>query len=344
MHEYIDIQFKRSGKAFDIERQVAHGFEFKETDPPTRTINIGFRAYDDGTRYRLAHIRQVKGWRPEEFRVRTSVEDGSLVLRGDDEYSLPEGFYEITVNVSGAKVKKRPPRVEVKHDGHGVVAVDLETDDRTIEVDLTGADPQVLDVLDASTLGGEPAVTWLDDDEIRPTRRACLLNLLASLRVFPKLSEPLIADVTCIFTALDDRTYAQVTPAFFDRVEELSEQHDRVYPEGRPHASIHNLLIPALCEFDAGATGVFEEQGLLSFRVEGSPSLQMVIATPKTVYDCRYADLDLDLANPLQDLAGLMIHMGEVLDGKPTNHLDLRRKLANGKAKPYLFYTVKAAP
>ena len=34
------------------------------------------------------------------------------------------------------------------------------------------------------------------------------------------------------------------------------------------------------------------------------------------------------------------LHVGELLDGKPTNHLDLRKNLAKGKAKPYLYYTV----
>ncbi len=341
MHEYIDVQFTRNGKPFKIERRVAHGFEFKETDPPTRTIDIGFRAYDDGTKYRMAHIRQVKGWRPEEFKLRTAVEEGSLVIRGDDEYSLPEGFYEITANVSGAKVKKRPPRLEVKHDKHGVVIVALEMDDRTIDVDVTAADPAVLNVLAESTLDNQPGQTWIDNEDIRPTRRACVLNLLASLRVFPKVSEPLISDVTCVFSSLDDRIYAKVTPPFHERVEALSEKHDKVYPEGRPHAKIHELLIPALCDYDSKAKGMFEEKGLFSFRVEGSPSLQMVIAMPKAAYHCRFADLDLDLANPLQDLAGLVIHLGEVLDGRPTNHLDLRKKLAGGKAKAYLYYTVE---
>jgi hypothetical protein len=35
--------------------------------------------------------------------------------------------------------------------------------------------------------------------------------------------------------------------------------------------------------------------------------------------------------------------MGELFDGKPTNHLDLRKSLAKGKAKEFLYYTVVAA-
>ena len=341
MHEYIEIQFKRKNKPFRIARQIKDGFEFEESDPVTRTIGIGFSPYDDGTKYRMMHIRQIKGWAPTEFRLKISVEDGSLVLRGDDPYSLPEGFYTVTASVEEAKVKKRPPRIELKHDSHGVVVVELELDERTIEVDISGADQQILDVLGRSIIDGQPAATWIDDDDIRPTKRACALNLLASLRVFPSAKEPLLADVRCLFKGLDDRTYAQTTTNFFDRVLALSEKHDKVYPEGIPHADIHQWLLDEIAPFDPQAAGVFDKDGLLSFRAEGGPSLQMVITSkPKSSYGFRFVDLDLDLGNPLQDVAGFVVHMGELLDGKPTNHMDLRKKLGKGKSAPYLYYKV----
>jgi hypothetical protein len=343
MHEYIEIQFRRKNKPFAIERQVTGGFEFDEPDPPARSIDVGFSPFGDGTKYRMMHIRQVKGWSPQEFRLRMSVEDGSLVIRGDDEYSLPEGFYDVTADVDSAKVKKKPKRVEVKHDSHGVVVVDLELDERTIDVDIAGADTQILDVLARSVFDGQAGTLWIDDDDVRPTKRACALNLLANLRVFPSLSKPLITDVMCLIHGGDERTYAQVSPAFCDRVTALSEDHDLVYPEGPPHASIHELLLKSIEAFDPAATGVFLKSGLRSFRAEGGPSLQMVITTePQKTYPSRYADLDLDLGNPLQDVAGFVVHIGELLDGKPTNHLDLWKKLKKGKASSYLYYKVVA--
>jgi len=66
----------------------------------------------------------------------------------------------------------------------------------------------------------------------------------------------------------------------------------------------------------------------------------MVIATPNTPFQSRFVDLDLDLGNPLQDVAGLIVHIGELLNGQPTNHLDLRKKLSKGKAAPFLYYNV----
>jgi hypothetical protein len=66
----------------------------------------------------------------------------------------------------------------------------------------------------------------------------------------------------------------------------------------------------------------------------------MVIAVPPVGAPHTYADFDLDLGNPLQDVLGLVVHVGELLDDNPTNHLDLRRRLAKGKAADFLYYTV----
>ena len=343
MHEYIEIRFRRNGKAFDVKRQVASGFEFAETDPPTRRIDLGFAAFDDGTRYRMQRVRQTHGWDSQRFDLKVSVEDGSLVVRGANEYSLPEGWYRITTNVSGARVKKvDQKRVEVVHDSHGVVTIDLELDHRTIDVDLTSADGQILDVLNASMLNGQSGTDWVQSKAIRPTRRACALNLLAMLRVTPNKSKPLLRDVACLFVGKDDRSYAKVTPTFDDRVAELSESHDKVYPEGPPHAKIHEELLKEIVKFEPAAGALFTPKGLLSFRAEGSPSLQMVIARPTSAYPSHFADLDLDLGNPLQDVAGFLVHVGELLDGKPTNHLDFCKTLSKkGRStRPFIYYTV----
>jgi hypothetical protein len=340
MHEYIEVRFRRKNKPFRLKRQIAAGFEFEEPDPPARALSVGFAPADEGTRIRMTRIRQVKGWPGAIFKVRVSVEDGSLVIRGDDEFSLPEGFYRISVNVTDAKVKKQPPRVEVVHDSHGVVTIDLELDERDIEVDLQDVDPDILKVLNASTIDATPGAEWVADEDVRPGRRACMLNLLAVLRITPTVSEPLIGGINAFFRGEDERVYASVSHAFSERVVALSETHDKVFPEGTPHADIHKLLIPALCAFDPTATPCFDDGHLLSYRAEGSPSLQMVIATPLSTFDHRFADIDLDLGNPLQDVSGFVIHIGELLTGKPTNHLDLWKKLNGGKTKPFLYYKV----
>ena len=108
-----------------------------------------------------------------------------------------------------------------------------------------------LRVLEASTLDGRRG-RWGQDSDVRPTRRACALNRLATLRTTPTASAPLLAEVDCIFIGRDDRCYARVTPAFYTRVQALCDQdNNRVYPEGPPHAKIHEELLIAIADFDS---------------------------------------------------------------------------------------------
>ena len=67
--------------------------------------------------------------------------------------------------------------------------------------------------------------------------------------------------------------------------------------------------------------------------------MQTVIATPPAGFAHTYAEFDLDMGNALQDLEGFVVHMIELTDGKPTNHLDLRDKVAK-KAGRFLYYDI----
>jgi len=116
----------------------------------------------------------------------------------------------------------------------------------------------------------------------------------------------------------------------------LANDDDKLfYAEGSPTAPIHQQLLDAI---PADEKEGFKK--LLSFRSEGRPSLQLVIAVPPVGSAHTYAEFDLDLANPLQDVLGFVFHVGELLDGKATNHLDLRKKLSEGKAGEFLYYTI----
>jgi hypothetical protein len=168
-----------------------------------------------------------------------------------------------------------------------------------------------------------------------------LLNLLAALRSRPNVGSPLLSLVHDVFLAANDRIYAKVDRSMFDTIQRLvADPNAPFYAEGPPHAPIHGRLLDAIPEpIDVKARFT----GLLSFRGEGKPSLQAVIAMPPPDLPHTYVDFDLDLGNPLQDLLGFVVHMGELLSGKPTNHLDLRKTLLKTKAAPFLYYTVRSA-
>lgn len=338
MNEYIKVGFRRNGRPLRLKRQVPGGVEFDETDPIERAVGIALKAGSPATRARMDNVRRTQGWDPGQFKLRPSVEDGFLILRGDNEYALPEGLYKLKVQIEEATTPNRFQTADVDHDGHAVVVVNVGLDTRTVAVDLEDCDRAVQRVLDQSVVDGVAATTWLEDATRRPTRQACLLNLLASLRTRPTKSAPLVTLVQKVFHVGNDRLYARVDRTLLDTIRTLSLDATKpFYAEGRPNAPVHGRLLSALPE-PQEVKARFTE--LLSFRGEGRPSMQAVVAVPPPDLPHTYAEFDLDLGNPLQDVLGFFVHVGELLDGKPTNHLDMRKRLAKTKASEFLYYAV----
>ena len=339
MNEYIEIRFQRNGKPWRVRRQVPGGVEFDETDPLQRTVGIGFDAADDITKYRMRRIRQLQGWEPNQFKLALAVEDGAIVLRGVTPLALPEGRYRIQVTLEEAKIRGSGKTVSFVEDGHAVCDIELSTDSREIIIDLAPSDSTIRRVLDASSIDGQEALEWLAGTW-RQTRKACLLNLLATLRIRPTVASPLLQYVQHIFWISNDRLYAKVDRQLPGMLEALAlDPKKPFYREGRPKSDVHLKLLDAIPE-SPDLKRLFTPEGLRSFRGEGRPSLQAVVAEPPVGLPHTYAEFDLDLGNPLQDLAGFVVHMGELLDSTVTNHLDLRQTLAKTIADQYLYYTI----
>jgi hypothetical protein len=336
MNESIEVQFKKNGKRLRVKRQREGGIEFDEPDPLERTVGIQLMPRGEATRVRMDSIRRTQGWTPGQFLLKMSVENGSILLRGVNEHALPEGMYEIRIQVEETHTPQRRT-AQVDQDEQEVISFDVTMDDRTVDVALEDLDASIATVLDQSSVDRATARQWLADDTRRPTRQACLLNLLASLRTRPNLATPLVHLVHEVFHVANDRMYAKVDRRLLTTVKALADDPSRpFFAEGKPHAPIHGLLIEGIP--DASERPRFKN--LLSFRSEGKPSMQIVVAVPPADLPHTYAEFDLDLANPLQDVVGFFVHIGELLDGKPTNHLDLRKSLAQTKAADFLYYTI----
>jgi hypothetical protein len=337
MNEAIEVQFRQNGKRQRVKRQLPGGIEFDERDPLERTIGLEFSAQSEITRMRLDSIRRIQGWAPGEFKLKMSVEDGSIVLRGVTEHALPEGRYRIRTQIEEVSSPRSQTAV-LDHDGKATVSIDVKMDNRSVAVDLTDADEGILRVLDRSRVDGAKAIDWLQDTDRRPTRQACLLNLLASLRSRPTLGAPLLALVDRVFLVANDRIYAKLDRAVLSTLQQLADHPTKpFFAEGRPHARIHERLLDEIPE-PPEVRMRFKD--LTSFRAEGKPSMQVVVAVPPPDLAYTYAEFDLDLGNPLQDLVGVFVHLGELLDGKPTNHLDMRKVLAKSSAKDFMYYTL----
>jgi hypothetical protein len=152
----------------------------------------------------------------------------------------------------------------------------------------------------------------------------------------------LITSVNSILFADVDRIYRSVDRDLYKRLSDLAnDPHRPVYSEGAPKDAIHKRLLRTLD--DKGLEPDISVFELQSFRQEGKPSLQTVVATTDSDHQkqSHYADLDLDLGNPLQDVQGFFIHLGEVIDPGKTDHLNVYKKLVKDKSvKPFLYYVV----
>ena len=279
MNEYVEIRFRRNDKPWRVRRQVPGGVELEEPDPLQRTVGIGFAGADDITKYRMRRIRQLQGWEPNQFKLALAVEDGAIVLRGVTPLALPEGRYRVQVSLEEAKTRGAGKTVSFVEDGHAVCDIELTTDNREIAVDLAECDTAIRRVLDASSVDGQDVVEWLKADW-RPTRKACLLNLLATLRIRPTVSAPLVQYVQHVFWISNDRLYAKVDRQLPGILESLAlDPKKPFYREGRPKADVHLKLLDAIPE-SPDVKRLFTPEGLRSFRGEVRPSLQAVIAEP----------------------------------------------------------------
>jgi len=340
VNEFIEIRFRRNGKPFPLKRQLAGGIEFDEPDPIERTVGITFHAASPATRERMNSIRRIQGWDPGQFKLNVAVEDGALVLRGVNQHALPEGLYKMKVEIEEARTPRKFTIADVEHDSHAEVHIDLQLDERGVKVDLDDCDSDIRQLLDRSVIDDVAAATWLEDEGRRPTRQACLLNVLASLRTRPTNRAPLVQLVREVYYVGNDRVYAKVDRSLVDVLQTLSNDPAKpFYAEGTPRAAVHGRLLSGLPE-PPEVKARFAT--LSSFRGEGRPSMQAVVAIPPPDLPHTYAEFDLDLGNPLQDVLGFFVHMGELLDGKPTNHLDMRKVLAKARASDFLYYTVVA--
>ena len=174
MNEFIRVRFKRqTGARFKVVKQTPDGIEFDERDPIERTVGFQINPRGSATAERMRRIARVKGWGLNEFKLRVSVEDGDIILRGHDADSLPEGLYALRVAIEEAATPKKNINIEIKQDGHAAFDVPVMLDVRDLEVDLTdcrSADPAGARCFQ----GGRTEWNRLGDRPRPPADEACL--------------------------------------------------------------------------------------------------------------------------------------------------------------------------
>lgn len=345
-HESFEIRLKRDGalvpvvEAADESGLILHG----ETDAFPRKFFLEFDSPSSVTRFRMRAVQRLNGWHPWEFKLRRSItDDGCLSFRGDGPRALPPGHYWIRPFIEDLVVGRgRRLKVRIEEGATSVIEVSVASDKRRIELTrpVSEWDPGMRRVASRTRIDGRTVAKWLDRKGVRESRKACFLNILAGLRGTTFENRPLLDSVEDVFFAGVDRVYTRASAELYRVVVALAaDPKRRFYAEGRPKARIHEMLLTRAQEKFGLDPKAFT---LESYRSEGGPSAQIVFGVPGLVAHEHLAEIDVDLGNPLQDVRGFVVHMGELLDAGRTDHLELRKKLARRKSlAPFLYYKVR---
>jgi hypothetical protein len=342
MNERIRVAFEIDGQPLPVQSFDATGLRFEdEIDCWPRSVLLEFDGNNAITRTRMNWVRSRWGWNPGLFNLTVSLDGGALVVRGVDDRSLPAGSYWFVVQINSLIVRGGTKIVAVDDGAETTVTLQVSIDPRRVVLRRPIAqwdDAMIRQALQRSgqTFDGLAIGDWLASDKPRESRKACLMNLMAKLRTLPDPDEPFLAHVRRIFHTDVERIYVEVDDALLRRLRELSSEDERpFYDEGKPASPDHLRLL---------AAASVPDHELESFRQDGRDSMQVVVAYPPGAGDGRYfADVDIDLGNPLRDLEGFVIHMGELCSGTDTDHLALHDALVAPKqpTAPYIYYDVK---
>jgi hypothetical protein len=341
MNERIRIQFEMDGAPLPVQSFDATGLRFEdEVDCWPRSVLLEFDANNEITRTRMNWVRDRWGWNPGVFNLDVSLDDGALLVRGVDPRSLPGGSYWFVVQVNSLIVKGGTQIVSVDDDRESTITLKVSEDSRRVVLQkpIDQWDEMIRGTVMRSgqTFDRLSIADWLESNQPRECRKACLINLLAKLRTLPDPGDPFLGHVQRIFLTDVERIYVEVDEDMLDQLRQLSADPMRpFYDEGPPASPDHMRLLKSAS---------VPNHALQSFRQDGRNSMQVVIAYPpgETGPPRYFADVDIDLGNPLRDIEGFVIHMGELLTGQDTDHLTLHDALAKAKqpTAPYIYYDV----
>lgn len=346
MDESLLLCFRSEGQPLNVaEFRPDQGIVFeRRRDASPLIMALGIQPVWPGL---LDPVRRRHDWRDKQFCLDAVKQDGGIRLSGfqGDREGFPPGVYDLTVEIESMRFRDATRRVTVREGRQTQLTLHEKPDRRGIRL-RDNIDPQISALIHdpRSVIDGQPLPDWLASRQPRAARQACLLNVLAKLRVPPDppagFTESLASSLHFLYFADVDRIYAAARPGLAAYLENLVAAGLWV-KEGRPVATIHERLLASLARFgvDEAAQARF---ALNSFRQGGRNCLQICLASPPEDFadPTVYVDIDIDLGNPFWDLEGLFVHLGEFLDPARTDHFALRRALNKGATKDFLCYDV----
>jgi hypothetical protein len=290
----------------------------------------------------MDQVREGKGWGSKAYKLNLSLCDETLVVTGVDPAALPAGRYWFRLQIGDFILPSERIRLDLKENQKTPVEIEVRTDPRGVAISRhwSTMDQQIQRVLMRSELDGLLLARWLCATSPRPSRKACLLNLLAKLRTAPKVDEPLLDHVDQILFADAERCCATVDGELFARLKALTSEADRPFiADHLPSAQAHRRLSQHIQSLE----GDPERYRIYSFRQKGENGLLALVAVPHGEDPSRrhYAEFGIGIDASRRDIEGCIVHMGELLSPGKTDHLKLRDQLAEDPMMlDFLYYRV----
>jgi hypothetical protein len=332
------VEIERDGEVVPVTEVGENGVVLHgETSASPRGLGIDIRPLSAGTKVKFKQVQQRHGWvNPVSFKLNLSRRDSKLAVEGVDEDSLPEGKYELKIRIGGMKVKPTFPQVKIPKDGDVKLRLKEKAHRRLVlnrPVEEFDENTRNILIHRKSVLDGMKAGEWLTGAKHRDHRKAVLLNVLSKLAAIPtaRPAESLSRQVEHVFFVEIDRIYCAVSGDFHKLVKAAFTKDSVI-------DATHRRLLGRI-------PGCPDDFDLVSYREPTRRgSLQTVVAVPKSGPAApHYVDMDIDGANPGQDLVTFFIHVGEILDPDATNHLRLVKRLDRAQVGDFLYYDVEKA-
>lgn len=304
-----------------------------EFDPYPRKLKLQFSPRSEAARHRIDQIKIKNNW--VQYIFNAKLDQQHLRFNTDNPDDMPAGDYSVRLWIEDLSIEPKEMPLKIKKKG-GELIVNVPVDARKIDIRpsfANNADQDISDLLDRSVnLDQLPLKQWLLDPRPRPQRVACLLNILAVLRTSPSSDSPFITLINRIIAVLPDRIYAEVDPQLKARLQNLVNTTN-FYEDWVVLPEHKNVILFAGKNPD--------DYNLSSFRQAGHPSMQFSISNRKLGNEpFHYADIDLDLGNPLQDAVGFLVHVSELFSDAKTDHISLQHDLNVPPTDHFLYYDV----
>jgi hypothetical protein len=340
MADQLRFLLTANGEPLRCEHQTQAGVLLSGDGPDLfgRAVSLEFWPLTEDFRLRFRRRLAEQGWR--ELFLTMNVDEGAVIF--DSDHPFPPMVYGCRLRIQGLEM----PAIQHVDIGEDAVPIDIPVPIllTTLASVRTPSDAKIKKLLEDpnSRIDGMPALDWVLTSE-DAARKACVLNLLAKLRCVPSIDKPLIDYVDSIIAVQLERVYARVRKEIVSAAGPL-QRAGAFNDKGPPNSSTHQLLVTWIAsKLDPPETAAYT---LKSYRQDVTrDSLQVVIASPhdRASNAGWYADLDIDLGDPLTDIVGFVTHMHELSTDTITDHVALYEDLAEDPAlNPFLYYKVNA--